>query len=253
MMNFLENDLSSMTFIGEVVQHLDPEKEFRCKVKVFGKFDTMDVEDIPWAYPRLPSTHTSDGGSGTASTPKMGSLVEVHFESGDIHHPTYSAMPQVSADVKALVTDSYEDAHVILADKTQEISMYYTKTQGFIVDLKGSYMLISNDGSITIEHKDTKSVIELRGGVITMTADSEINVTARSRVHLASPEVWLDGKVTKNGHTPNYTHTRHEPLWQFLTILAQAVDAKLYPTPGVMQNAAAQFEQLSKAESCKVS
>lgn len=252
-MNITYDDHEVMTFLGEVVQHIDPEKEYRCKVRVFGKYDELAVDDIPWAYPRFPATFASDGGSGTASVPKMGSVVEIRFESGDYYHPTYSAMSHVSNDVKALVSSSYEDSHVILADKSQDLAMYYTKAQGFIVDLKGSYILISNDGSITIEHKETKSVIEMRGGVITVTADSEVNVTARSRVHIAAPEVWLDGKLTKNGHTPNYTHTRHEPLWQFLKVLSQAVDAKMYPTPGVMFNAATQFEQLAKAESCKVS
>lgn len=252
-MDITQDNHQTMTFLGEVVQHLDPEKDYRCRVRVFGKFDELEDDDLPWAYPRLPNTFASDGGSGTASVPKIGAVVEVRFESGDHYHPTYSAMPHVSNDVKALVADSYEDSHVIIADKTQELAMYYTKSQGFIVDLKESYIMISNDGSITIEHKGTKSVIELRAGVITITADSEINVTARSRVHLAAPEVWLDGKVTKNGHTPDYTHTRHEPLWEFLKLLAQATDAKMYPTPGVLQAAAVQFEQLSKATSCKVS
>jgi len=252
-MDITQDNHETMTFLGEVVQHLDPEKDYRCRIRVFGKFDELEDDDLPWAYPRLPLTFASDGGSGTASVPKLGAVVEVKFESGDYYHPTYSAMPHVSNDVKSLVANSYEDSHVIIADKSQDLAMYYTKSQGFVVDLKGSYLLISNDGSITIEHKDTKSVIEMRGGVITVTADSEVNITARSRVHLTAPEVWLDGKVTKNGHTPTFTHTRHEPLWEFLKVMAQALDAKMYPTPGVMQAAAVQFEQLAKATSCKVS
>ncbi len=86
-----------------------------------------------------------------------------------------------------------------------------------------------------------------------MTADSEVNVTAGSRVKITAPEVWVDGRETKVGHTPAYSAVLAEPLWAFLRVLSNAVDQKLYPTPSAMSSACEQAEQLSTSDTVKVS
>ena len=42
---------SNKSYLGVIVDVIDPLKQGRAKVKVFGIFDDLPVEDIPWAEP----------------------------------------------------------------------------------------------------------------------------------------------------------------------------------------------------------
>lgn len=247
------DDLRSMMFLGEVVDVDDPLKLGRCRIRVFGKFDDLDIEDIPWAQPQLHMSFGKGGGSGSISIPRKGHVVNVLFDNGNLYSPIYTSIQEPAADMVAELSGSYENAHSLIFDGDEELKMYYTKEKGFTLDLKHSRINIANDYSITIEHRDSKSIIELRGPVITMTSDSEINITGQSRVKIDSQEVWAHGKETKVGDTPAYSAVLAEPLFAFLKALSAAVDAKMYPTPGVMSAACAQAEQLATSNTVKVS
>ena len=45
-------------FLGVVVDNKDPEFRARCKVRVFGIFDDVKDEDLPWAFPMNPINNT---------------------------------------------------------------------------------------------------------------------------------------------------------------------------------------------------
>ena len=249
----IKDDLTSMSFLGVVIDADDPTRNGRCKIRVFGKFDDLEDEDIPWANPQLGLVFSKDGTSGAMSIPRKGAVVSVLFNSGNIYSPEFASIQEPSNELIAEIKNSYPNAHSLIYDDEEEIRVYYTQEKGYTMYLKGSRVNIANDNSITIEHKDTSSIIELRGNNITVTADSEINVTAGSRCKITSPEVWVDGKETKIGHVPAYSAVLAEPLWAYLKVLSAAVDAKLYPTPGAMSGAAETAEQLSTSTTVKVS
>ena len=46
-----KDNLRDTHWLGEVVDITDPEMLGRCRIRVFGKFDLLAVEDIPWAIP----------------------------------------------------------------------------------------------------------------------------------------------------------------------------------------------------------
>lgn len=249
----ISDDLKTMSFKGVVIDTADPLKQFRCRVRVFGKYDTLADDEIPWASQKLNNVFGSENGNGAGSVPKVGTVVEVNFDNGNIYAPEITNITEANPKMLDEIKDSYEDAHVLLFDSGEELKVYYTKAKGLLISLKDSYINISSDNSITIEHKGTSSIIELRGSVITMTTDSEINMTAGSRIKCSAPEVWIDGKETKLGHTPSYSGVRAEPLFAALKALASAVDAKLYPTPGAMQSAMETAEKLSTSKTVKIS
>jgi hypothetical protein len=249
----VDDDLSSMEFQGVVVDTNDPLKQGRAKVRVFGKFDDLSEDDIPWAQNRHPNVFGINGGAGAISIPKKGTVVDVTFNSGNLYEPEFVAITEPCKEMIEEIRNSYEDAHVLLFDGGEKLKMYYTKEKGVLIHLDDSYINIHTDNSITIEHKGTSSIIELRGSTITMTTDSEINMTAGSRIKASAPEVWLDGKETKLGHVPAYSVVRAEPLFAFLKVLSAAVDAKLFPTPGAMQTAVESAEKLATSGTVKVS
>ncbi len=250
---WINDDIRDMEFLGVVVDSKDPKKIGRCKIRVFGKFDSLSDKDLPWASPLRGLSFGADGGSGQFSTPKKGAVLNVRFNNGNLYSPEYYALQELSEDLKKEINGSYENAHSVIYDKDEELKMFYTKQKGISIILKDSRINIANDNAITIEHKGTSAIIELRGNNISITSDSEINLTGGSRIKLTSPEVWSDGKIVKDGHIPAYSQVLGEPLFSCLHAMAAIIDCKLYPTPSATSTLVSTAEMLSLSKTCKVS
>ena len=154
--NYWKDDLDSTSWIGEVVDITDPLKIGRVKIKVFGKFDLIPTEHIPWAYPANNMTAGSATGGGFFSVPKMGSLVAVRFDNGNIYHPEYTFQQKISAEVKAEIENSYENAHIIIYDTVTEgkLKIFFTEEKGLMIDYKENIINIKPDSNIHIKTKE---------------------------------------------------------------------------------------------------
>ena len=262
------DNLDGTDWIGKVVDNRDPEFTGRCKVRVYGKFDgtvnmddnnsefSIPDDDLPWAYP-AGSTIFGGGkenGAGSLSVPKIGAKVKIHFSGGNIYSPEYVAVQDLNTAVVNEIKDSYQNAHVLFYDEDEDVKVVYTPAKGFEFFHKNSHIIINPDSSITIEHKDSSSIIELVGSTINITANSTVNITANSKIQAEASECLINGNsVTKLGPAPSYSGVLAEPLWTFLKMLSSAVDAKLPSTPGIMTTQAATFEQLSTSKNVKLS
>jgi hypothetical protein len=269
-----KESLKGRYFIGKVVDNDDPEREGRCKIMIFGLFETEDpvldgknkptgetkkteisVEAIPWAHPSGRKMFAGgDGGFADISVPKIGTVVRVQFAEGELYSPEYTAIQTVNPAVSAELEASYLNSHVLAYDVDEEMKVLYTPSIGMQIFHKSSQITINPDSSITIEHAGSSSIIELVGPEINITANSTINITSSSLIKHESSEVAMNGtSVTKLGPAPTYSAVMAEPLWVFLKALAAAVDTKLPATPGVYTGQAAAAEQLSTSKNVKVS
>jgi hypothetical protein len=248
----VKKNLGSGHYLGVVVDNKDPEFKGRAKIRVFGVFDDLSDQDLPWSHQRFEMSYGLGGGSGRMSVPKLGSVVHVQFNNGNFYSPEYKAVQELSRDLVDEIRASYDGAHSVIYDGIERLKMYYTVEKGFVIDLKESKIIIRNDNSILITHADDSSAIELKGGKITKYADQEIENTAVTRIKHSSEEVWMDGKTTNLGHSPVFSAICAEPLWDFLKKLAIAVDAKMPATPSVNSTLAESFEQLSTSQTVRV-
>ena len=109
------------TFLGEVMEVEDPLFKGRIKVKVFGKFDDIPVEDMPWSHPGMNSTGGSVTGGGFFSVPKVGSIVSIKFDQGNIYHPEYFCNQEISDEVKlalkSLLWDKVDSKSMVDAEE----------------------------------------------------------------------------------------------------------------------------------------
>jgi len=247
------DDLKSMLFMGVIVDIDDPAKTGRARVRVFGKFDELTDDELPWATQQLGFTFGGGGGSGSISIPRLDSVVNVVFDNGNLYSPYFSNVQETSPDLLDEIKDSYDGSHSLIYDSEEKLKIFYTRNKGLTLMLDESRVTIESDNAIVIEHKGTSTIIELRGNNITMTADSEINLTAGSRIHATSAEIWEDGKITKLGHVPAYSAVLAEPLFAFLKVLSASIDAKSPVTPSAMSSACSVSEQLSTSATVKVS
>jgi len=252
----LSQDLMQKDWIGEVVDNNDPETQFRCKIKVYGLFDDLKTEDIPWAFPinRKIFASKKNGGYGDGSVPKIGTLVKVRFNNGDIYSPEYYSIQNINPTLQSEIENDYQGTHVIAYDEDEEFKIIYQPGNGIKIHLKDSHITINPDKSITIEHSSSESIIELVGDTCNIVTKSTVDITANSEITATAPVCTINGtQKTQLGPIGNFSAVGAEPLWTFLKALAAAVDAKWPPSPGVNSQAAAAAEIASTSKNNKVS
>lgn len=149
-----ENELGSDNirdthWLGEVVDNNDPLKHGRCKVKVYGKFDTIPTDAIPWAAP------SNTLAPGQHFVPRVGDIVAITFDNGNIYLPMYSYHINQNAELKKEVLDGAAAAHDVISliyDAMRNFRFYVSKEDGLILttgeDNHKSPMIRFNDGKI---------------------------------------------------------------------------------------------------------
>ena len=193
MINSFSDDLLATSWLGEVVDIEDPQKIGRVRIKVYGKFDDIPKDSIPWAYPGNNMTAGSKSGGGFFSVPKLGSVVSVKFDMGNIYHPEYFFQQKISDETKAEIKDSYANAHVLLYDTVtaEFVKIYFTEKKGLMLDYKTSIINILPDKSIVLENAS-------KNGRIEMLDDGTLNITQKNDINIKGDAKW---NVTIKGDT----------------------------------------------------
>jgi hypothetical protein len=189
----LSQDLGIKDWVGEVVDNNDPEIEFRCKVKVYGLFDELETDMIPWAFPAHHGIFAGGGGGyGSGSVPKIGSLVKVRFANGDMYAAEYYAIQNINSALQSEISGDYQGTHVLAYDSDADLKVLYQPGTGVKIHLKESHVTINPDESITIEHSGTESIIELVGQDINIVTQNDVNVTCENNVKVEATNVIID-------------------------------------------------------------
>lgn len=155
-------------WVGEVINTGDPLQLGRVKVKIFGKYDELDEEVIPWAIPY------NQLSSGTVYIPKVGEICNVFFENGDENIPFFMGISKTNDDLLGEYAEDYPKVWSIVYDKragenaTGEVSdertleIFYTETQGLIIRKNDSFIQFKNeDESILLTNGSTGKVVHI--------------------------------------------------------------------------------------------
>lgn len=154
MIKFKKHNLQFLgNYRGIVVSNTDSSMLGRIKVEVYGVFDGIDADDIPWAIPALPISSGAGSGFGSFAVPEVGSLVWCFFEQGSLYQPVYFA--EATDGIHGLPaerTTNYPSRKVI---KTKNgIAIYIDDSTGSqeikISHPGGASLTIDDSGNITI-------------------------------------------------------------------------------------------------------
>ena len=126
-MKIYEHDI----YVGKVIYIDDITRTGRCKIRVYGLFDELDDDNIPWFTPVNSSIFSKNGG-GSLDVPKIGTIVRVTFENGDVYAGQYMALENVDP---ALVNEIKD----LIIEKTKITENEYNK------HLKGVWWMTSDD------------------------------------------------------------------------------------------------------------
>jgi len=201
-----KDNIRETHWIGEVVDNADPKFLGRCRVKVFGKFDKLPNDAIPWATPM------NCDFVGSHNPPNIGTVVAVRFDNGNIYHPEYWFQINQS---KALITDvlkSSAAAHDVVSliyDEVRNIRIYHSPEDGLVI----------TRGSGAKE----RPIIQLdENGIIKISSDNKIFLDA-GNIFLSNT-----GEGSEDEKEPA---VRGKSLETFLESFKELYNTHIHPTP----------------------
>ena len=124
--------------LGEIVDINDPLKQGRARVRVFGFFDELEIEDIPWAEQISGLSFSSARGNGNISVPRVGAVVNVQFDGSNYYKCFYEFEKESAPALLEEIADSYEGAQSIWYDVESQpgpLKLFYTKKKGMVLSL----------------------------------------------------------------------------------------------------------------------
>lgn len=227
-----------MDYIGKVIYNEDPTFTGRCKVRVYGLFDNLDDENIPWFMP-VTSEIYSSGGAGSISVPKIGDIVRVRFSNGDYYSGEYLSVVGLDPRLVEEIKEDYIGTHVLLYDADEDLLIIYQRMTGFKIYHKGSYMVFDPNGNIQIYHQNLSNVIEItEDGIKIATNGSKggggnstgtIHLSAGNTIELSAPTVKINAKKVLVGNgagESNWSAVKGEELATILKTIVTELAAK---------------------------
>jgi len=189
----VKDNIRDTHWLGTVVDNKDPDNFGKCKVKVFGKFDLLDNESIPWATPM------NRNNVGSHYLPHIGDVVSVRFDNGNIYHPEYWFQINQNKELKDEVLDSSGEPDNVVSlvyDAKRNIRIYQSDVDGLVIahgkDGKNSEPLIrlSDDGKLFLYAANIY--------LATPEGDdfNDMGNTSQPAVRGGSLEEWLDEYLT---------------------------------------------------------
>ena len=146
--------------LGEIVDIKDPLKQGRARVRVFGFFEDLEIEDIPWAEQISGLSFSSARGSGNITIPRLGAVVNAQFDGSNYYKVFYEFEKETSPELLAEIADSYEGAQSLIYDTEAKnsngdigLKLFFTqgdKGKGLVLDFGGSQINFRMDSSTFI-------------------------------------------------------------------------------------------------------
>lgn len=142
-------ELKSKTFIGVVEDNNDPKKIGRCRVRVLNIFDSIPVEDLPWASP------WKDLNGNEFILPDKGKVVSIVFDEGNPYKPEYIFAEHYNINLEkklqSLSGNDYTSMKALMFDHKTQI--YSNDGEGLKIDYKFNNVNITNS-DINLNLKD---------------------------------------------------------------------------------------------------
>lgn len=186
---------------GEVVRNDDPLKAGRVKVNVFGVYDDIPEDSIPWAIYADPAMGGFNN-VGSAVIPEIGAHVWCFFEGGDHHMPVYWAgAPAMKDGVPDIPSESSSGYPANKVRKTKSgILMEMDDSEGNVrlrfYHPSGTELLMSDDGSQTDNIAGDRTTST--GGNDTLTTGGDRTESVGGSLNTTATEVTInsDGNIS---------------------------------------------------------
>jgi hypothetical protein len=149
---------SEKIYLGQIVDNRDPLYRGRAKINVFGFFDGIPVDDLPWAEQIAGLSFGGNSGGGNISIPRIGSVVAVHFEDNNYYKLTYHYIKEISTALLEELKEenSYEGTQSLVYDTEAQpgtLKMLYTRKNGLVFQLGDATIQLDTQNAGTDKEK----------------------------------------------------------------------------------------------------
>jgi predicted chitinase len=189
----INSDIRNGHWLGEVVDNKDPLKNGRCRVRVFGKFDSLPNESVPWA------SAGNRSGAGQHTVPVIGEIVEVTFDNGNIYAPVYGEIVNQNKNLKDKVIGKEEESsqvNSIVFDVNRKFVLTYSIELGFCI---GTNADAESQAMIRFD-KDGKIFLYADNIFVSKDMNDESEPTAKGETLRKMLEDFII-EITKHKHT----------------------------------------------------
>ena len=158
---------------GVVEDNNDPERIGRCKIRVMGLYDGIDVDHLPWALPDFTFVGSV---KGSFVVPENGAVVNVYYDDNDIYQPRYfsKTLDLTNINFEADKNEDYPDSMVFWETENGSFSKFNRR--------KGEYSLKTHNGVF---------IKIFESGVIEVSNDStdvgDLTLNLRGNFNIANP------------------------------------------------------------------
>ena len=224
-------------YIGKVIYNEDPTFTGRCKVRVFGLFDGLEDEFIPWFAPVNSGIFSTKGG-GSISVPKIDDIVRVKFSNNDLYSGEYTSLQCLDPELVKEIKDDYLGTQVLLFDAEAELIVSYQQNTGFKIYHKGSHIILDPTGMIQLKHSNDTNVIQISNDkIIITTASTEgggsnptstIDITSGNTITITADTINLRAKHINIGNSTTEQAVKGQSLRRILQDMQNTIALK-YP------------------------
>lgn len=193
---------SEKVYLGKIVDNKDPLYQGRARINVFGFFDGIPVEDLPWAEQIAGLSFGGNFGGGNISIPRIDTIVAVHFEDNNYYKLTYHYIKEISTPLLEELKEenSYEGTQSLIYDSEAQpgtLKMIYTRKNGLVFQLGDATIQLDTQNSgtdkeklrVKIKMNDDEIRMEKSGGkqkVIIKSDNIELGEEAIEKIILGS-------------------------------------------------------------------
>ena len=117
---------ANKTYVGVVEDNSDPKRLGRVRVRVLDVFDSLKVEDIPWA------TAWKDLNGNVVNIPEKGKVLLVVFDQGDEYKPEFISSDHYNANLEKKLTSLSATDYI-----SMKSLLFDHKTQVYVNDKEG--------------------------------------------------------------------------------------------------------------------
>ena len=163
--------------LGEIVDINDPLKQGRARVRVFGFFEDLEIDDIPWAEQISGLSFSSARGNGNISIPRLGAIVNVQFDGPNYYKLFYEFEKESAPALLEEIADSYEGAQSIWYDVESEpgtLKLFYTKKKGVVLSLGDAKVQLDTQdgGNLRVVIEMGKDQIKMESGKVIINSNN---------------------------------------------------------------------------------
>jgi hypothetical protein len=163
--------------LGEIVDIADPLKQGRARVRVFGFFDDLEVDDIPWAEQISGLSFSSARGNGNISIPRVGAVVNVQFDGPNYYKLFYEFEKESAPSLLEEIADSYEGAQSIWYDVESQpgpLKLFYTQKKGMVLSLGDAKVQLDtqNGGQLRVVIEMGSDQIRMENGSVIINSNN---------------------------------------------------------------------------------